>query len=115
MSDEEVVVATLKDHVNSFVHDRDWEQFHTPADLAAAISIESAELLEIFLWKRDVTLEDFPRAREELADILILCLSFAIRLDIDVSEAVLEKLQANSAKYPTNVVKGKPHKYTHYP
>lgn len=114
MSDEDVVVATLRDKVDSFVRDREWEQFHTPTDFAAAISIEAAELLEVFLWKRQAAPEDLPRAREDLADILILCLSFAIRLNIDVSEAVLDKLHMNSAKYPADVVKGKPHKYTHY-
>lgn len=114
MPDDEVFLAELRDLVKTFVHERDWDQFHTPKDLAAAISIESAELLEVFLWKQEVTSDDLPGVREELADILIFCLSLANRLNLDVSDAVLAKLTANAAKYPAETVKGKSHKYTHY-
>jgi NTP pyrophosphatase (non-canonical NTP hydrolase) len=114
MADRQATVASLRDQVANFVQERDWEQFHTPKDLAAAITIEAAELLEIFLWKQEAEAVDLQHVREELADVLILCMSLANRIDIDVSEAVLHKLESNAKKYPAETIRGKAHKYTHY-
>jgi|SRR5579863_3567017 len=107
--------------VESFVQRRDWQQFHNPKDLASAIAIEAAELMELFLWKSPAEVADLAGAtqpagplREELADILILCCCLANRLNIDVSEAMADKLRLNDAKYPADVVRGRADKYTHY-
>ncbi len=121
MSDAETTMLTLRQRIARFVAERDWEQFHTPKDLAAAISIEAAELQELFLWKSPSEVEAMagqPEARrrvcEELADVLILCLNLANRLEIDVAEAVLSKVEANAAKYPADVVRGRADKYDSY-
>jgi NTP pyrophosphatase (non-canonical NTP hydrolase) len=114
LSDARATVEALKRRVLEFVRERDWEQFHMPKDLAAAIAIEAAELQEIFLWKQDPMPNDVTRVREELADIFILSFSLANRLDIDVSEAVEAKLEVNASKYPREVAKGKADKYTQY-
>src|SRR5690242_14855088 len=92
MADDDTTVRQLRELVETFAHERDWEQFHTPKDLAAGLSIEAAELLELFLWKTPaevaaMTAEAATRTRmaEELADIVIFCLNFANRLDLDLS------------------------------
>lgn len=121
MSDAETTILTLRQRIARFVAERDWAQFHTPKDLAAAISIEAAELQELFLWKSPAEVEAMtgqPEARrrvcEELADVLILCLNLANRLEIDVAEAVTAKVEANAAKYPADVVRGRADKYDSY-
>ncbi len=102
-----------------FRDERDWKQFHTPKDLAAAIAIESAELQERFLWKSEAEIANdlaLPAKRakvvEELADVLIFTLLLAERLEVDVEKAVREKLKANAVKYPVAQSKGTAKKYT---
>lgn len=119
--DDTMTIQDLRRRVAAFVAARDWEQFHTPKDLAAAISIEAAELQEIFLWKTggDVAaLSGQPGAlqcvRDELADVIILSLTLANRLDIDVAAAVSHKLDANAVKYPIELARGRADKYTAY-
>lgn len=114
MSDQNVSVAHLKERVKDFVHKRDWERYHNPKDLAESICIEAAELLEIFQWvsvEKTLTLRNdstkLHRVTEELADILIYCLSMANALEIEVSNIVTEKLARNSVKYPVEECKGK--------
>lgn len=121
MNDEKTTILGLRRGVEAFVTERDWEQFHTPKDLAAAIAIEAAELQELFLWKSAAEveamarqLEAMGRIREELADVLILCLNLANRLNIDVSGAVTEKMAANAAKYPVALARGRSDKYDSY-
>lgn len=99
--------------MNSFVKDRKWEKYHKPKNLAESISIEAAELLEEFQWKSEEEieslLEDIEKkssVEEEVADVMIYCLSLANRLDIDVSEAILKKLESNKEKYPKDEFKG---------
>ena len=121
MTDQDTTIIHLRKLVASFVQERDWEQFHNPKDLATAISVEGAELLELFLWK---TLEEVneatqrpemqQRIEEELADILIYCFNLANRLNIDVTNAVVHKLEANKAKYPVDKAKGTAKKYTEF-
>jgi len=114
MPDEKTTIADLKNLIEEFVHARDWEQFHSAKNLAMAISIESAELMDLFKWHDsdesnalmeagDVRYE----AKEELADVVILCLSFANRNNIDVAEAVKAKVQNNNKKYPADEFKGR--------
>ena len=107
MADQSVSVADLKERVKEFVHMRDWEKYHNPKDLAESICIEAAELLEIFQWvsvekaltfKKDST--KLRRVNEELADVLIYCLSMANAMEIEVSNIIAEKLATDSMKYP---------------
>jgi NTP pyrophosphatase (non-canonical NTP hydrolase) len=107
MMDDETTMADLRRRVTDFVAARDWEQFHTPKNLSAAIAIEAAELLELFQWLTDgqaaATMEDkVERAAvaDELADVLIYALSLANTLDVDLSAAVIRKLEQNEQRFP---------------
>lgn len=102
---EEIIHALLK-----FRNERDWKQFHNPKDLALAISIESAELLELFLWKKagDANTE---KVKEELADIFSFAFLLAEKYGFDVKEIVLEKIKINGEKYPVDKAKGTAKKY----
>jgi NTP pyrophosphatase (non-canonical NTP hydrolase) len=93
-----------------FRNERDWEQFHNPKDLALAISIESAELLELFLWKNPGE-EKVDRVKEELADIFSFALLMAEKYNLDVKQIVLDKIKANGEKYPVDKAKGTATKY----
>jgi NTP pyrophosphatase (non-canonical NTP hydrolase) len=93
-----------------FRNERDWEQFHNPKDLALAISIESAELLELFLWKNHGE-EKVDRVKEELADIFSFALLMAEKYNLDVKQIVLDKIKANGEKYPVDKAKGTATKY----
>ena len=97
-----------------FRSQREWEQFHLPKELAAAISIEASELQEIFLWREMETAEEVKRdARrmsqvcDEVADILIYLLFLSHDLDIDLPQAVLDKLEKNKRKYPEQEYRGR--------
>jgi dCTP diphosphatase len=114
-SDKQMTIAELKEEVKRFIEEREWTKYHNPKDLAESICIEAAELLQLFQWLR---LEEYTqhiarkprklmRIKEELADVVIYCLSMANRLDVDLTEAVLDKLEQNRRKYPSNLFKGK--------
>ena len=97
----------------AFREERDWSQFHNPKDLALSISLEAAELLEVFQWS-GADLEVAPkaaRAREELADVAIYCIYMADRLDVDLAEAISNKIDANDRKYPAEKSRGSSRKY----
>lgn len=105
--------------VRRFRDARDWAQFHTPKNLAAALAIEAAELQEVFLWKTDKeierAMETGPKrdaVAEELADVMLFALLLADRLDIDVGKAIADKLAANDRKYPVALARGNARKYT---
>ena len=105
--------------VRRFRDERDWSQFHTPKNLAAAIAIEAAELQELLLWKTDKEIErDLTGAAkrqavvEEIADVLMFALLLADRLDIDIGKAITAKLAANEQKYPVALARGNARKYT---
>jgi dCTP diphosphatase len=105
--------------VRRFRDERDWSQFHTPKNLAAAIAIEAAELQEQFLWKTDKEIERNLKGgpkREavvaEIADVLMFALLLADRLDIDVGKAITDKLAGNELKYPVALARGNARKYT---
>jgi len=102
---EEIIQALLK-----FRNERDWEQFHNPKDLALAISIESAELLELFLWKK-ADEANAEKVKEELADIFSFAFSLAEKYGFDVKDIVLEKIKRNGEKYPVDKAKGSAKKY----
>ncbi|MCR5088889.1 MAG: nucleotide pyrophosphohydrolase [Oscillospiraceae bacterium] len=93
----------------SFSEERDWDQFHTPANLAKSISIEASELLECFQWsENDYDLED---VKDELADVIVYCVDLLDRLGLDADEIVNRKMTKNEAKYPVEKAKGRAVKY----
>ena len=102
---EEIIQALLK-----FRNERDWEQFHNPKDLALAISIESAELLELFLWKK-ADEANTEKVKEELADIFSFAFLLAEKYGFDVNQIILDKIKANGVKYPIDKAKGSAKKY----
>lgn len=93
-----------------FRNDRDWEQFHNPKDLALALSIESAELLELFLWKKENE-ANLDKVKEELADVFAYAFLLADKYQLDVKEIVIEKIKKNGEKYPVEKAKGNAKKY----
>jgi NTP pyrophosphatase (non-canonical NTP hydrolase) len=110
----------LKLRLRQFAEERDWDQFHSPKNLAMALIVEAAELVEHFQWvtqEQSRTLPDDKKAEveAELADILIYLVRIADKLDIDLYNAALEKLKHNSEKYPADQVRGLSKKYTEYP
>ncbi|MGF2949291.1 nucleotide pyrophosphohydrolase [Microbacterium alcoholitolerans] len=100
--------ATLQ-ALRAFVAERDWDQFHSPENLAKSISIEAAELLELYQWSQE---PDRERVEEELADVLTYCIHLANRLGVDIDEIILSKLEKTRAKYPAELAKGRMTKYT---
>ena len=97
------------ERIRKFTSDRDWDQFHTPSNLAKSISIEAAELLECFQWSD--TEYDLEHVLEELADVLVYCQDLADRLGVDVDEIVNKKMAKNELKYPVDKAKGNSTKY----
>ena len=97
-----------------FRDDRDWRQFHTPKDLAISMSLEAAELLELFQWSgTDLECADKrDRLREELADVLSYCILMADVCGLDLDEIMNEKVSRNEAKYPVEKARGSAAKYT---
>ncbi|MDB6353918.1 nucleotide pyrophosphohydrolase [Trichococcus sp. K1Tr] len=102
------------DKVNKFRDDRDWRQFHNEKDLAISISLEAAELLELFQWKspEEVRENSIERIKEELADVLIYSHMLASNLDLDIDKIIEAKLEKNNIKYPVDKSKGNKEKYT---
>ena len=94
-----------------FRNEREWEQFHNPKDLALALSIEAAELNEVFLWKKAEE-ANIEKVKEELADVFAYALLLAEKYDLDVNEIVLNKIKRNGEKYPVDKAKGTATKYT---
>lgn len=107
-------VAMLSDktieRIKKFVNDRDWDQFHSPSNLAKSISIEASELLECFQW--DDTNYNREDVLEELADVMNYCIQMADKLNVDLDEIVNDKLDKTEQKYPVEKAKGNSKKYT---
>ena len=100
--------ATMN-RIRKFTVDRDWDQFHTPANLAKSISIEANELLECFQWDEDHY--DLEHVKEELADVMTYCVDLLQTLDLDMDEVINSKMDKNEAKYPVEKAKGSSVKY----
>lgn len=98
------------ERIKKFRDDRDWQQFHTPSNLAKAISIESGELLEEFLWDNDNF--NLQNVKEELADVMIYCIHMANALDVNIEDIINMKMDKNEMKYPIEKAKGRSTKYT---
>ena len=94
--------ATLQ-ALRTFVDEREWDKFHTPENLAKSISIEAAELLELYQWGQT---PDQTRVEEELADVLTYCVHLASRLNLDIDKIILSKLEKTNAKYPVELNQG---------
>lgn len=117
MQDNLVSLQKIKDEVALFVSEREWEQFHTPKNLSADISVEAAELLEHFLWCKDSELEQvLEKNREaiedEVSDVLLALCAFANTCNIDIASAFERKMKRNKEKYPIEKARGNNKKYT---
>jgi NTP pyrophosphatase (non-canonical NTP hydrolase) len=117
--DDKITIEELKKLVIKFRDDRDWKKYHNPKDLAVSMSIEVAELLELFQWKTTEEIKEFlknnekyQKTCEELADIIIYCLDMSEILNADISAIVKKKLEQNEKKYPVEKAKGSAKKYT---
>lgn len=97
------------DRIRKFTEDRDWDQFHSPANLAKSIIIEAAELLECFQWSNENY--DLQHVKEELADVIVYSQNLLDKLGLDADEIVNMKMTMNEAKYPVEKAKGKADKY----
>jgi NTP pyrophosphatase (non-canonical NTP hydrolase) len=109
----------LRDALRQFAADRDWDQFHSPKNLATALTVEAAELLEHFQWLKDGTAgelgpEKLAQVRAELADVLLYLIRLADKLDVDLIAAAKDKLEVNARKYPVDRARGSSKKYTEY-
>jgi len=98
----------LKEEIRQWTIDMDWEQFHTPENLAKSISIEAGELLECFQWNDNYDEEDVC---DELADVATYCIMMADAIDVDLEEIIRKKLEKNKAKYPADKFRGISTKY----
>ena len=119
MEDQNTTLNEIKDRVLKFAQERDWEQFHSPKNLSMAISAESAELMEHFLWQSSeasrTDLEDLKlrgKVEKELADIFIFAIEFANVTGIDIAKIIESKMFLNAKKYPIEKSKGRSDKYT---
>ena len=97
------------DRIRKFTDDRDWDQFHTPANLAKSISIEAGELLECFQWSDSDF--DLDHVKEELADVIVYCQNLLDKLELDPDEIINAKMDKNEDKYPVEKAKGSAAKY----
>lgn len=112
-------LTALRDKLRLFVAERDWDQFHSPKNLAIALSIEAAELLEHFQWTGDVesqnlTAEKLEQIGDELADVLIYLVRLSDKLGVDLLDVASRKTAKNALKYPVAKVTGSSKKYTEY-
>ena len=109
----------LRSAIGAFIRERDWEQFHSPKNLAMALSVEVAEIVEHFQWlteeeSKNLTPEKLAEIREEIGDVMIYLTGLADKLGVDPVEAAKAKVAINGQKYPAELVKGKASKYTDY-
>ena len=98
------------DRIRKFTEDRDWDQFHSPSNLAKSIVIEAAELLECFQWDNESF--DEEHVKEELADVMVYCQNLADKLGLNPDEIINKKMDKNEAKYPVEKARGSNKKYT---
>jgi NTP pyrophosphatase (non-canonical NTP hydrolase) len=108
----------IRDRLRNFATERHWEQFHSPKNLSMALAVEAGELLEIFQWLTEEQSQniaesekDMALVKEEIADIFIYLVRLADKLNIDIEDAVLEKIKINKEKYPVKLSKGNATKY----
>lgn len=109
-------IQELQKRIAAFRDARNWKQFHEPKDLAISISLEAAELLEVFQWSGSDTSADGKedKIKEELADVMMYCFLLADRMDLDIPAIITDKLALNEQKYPVEKAYGRSDKYTAY-
>ena len=100
------------ERIRKFTEDREWDQFHSPANLAKSIVIEAAELLECFQWSDEEY--DLQHVKEELADVMVYCQNLLDKLGLDADEIINMKMTQNEVKYPVDKAKGKSDNYEIY-
>jgi NTP pyrophosphatase (non-canonical NTP hydrolase) len=110
-------LTQLRDALRKFAEERDWDQYHSPKNLASALSVEAAELLERFQWltedqSRNLPPEELQKVREEIADVLNYLVRLADKLDVNLLEAAREKIGKNAQKYPVDKARGSAKKYS---
>ncbi|ODC02577.1 nucleotide pyrophosphohydrolase [Terasakiispira papahanaumokuakeensis] len=110
---------SLHDAMNQFAAERDWDQFHSPKNLAMALTVEAAELQECFQWlteaqAKDLDEQQLAAVRDEIADVQLYLIRLAGKLEVDIEAACWAKMKKNADKYPADLVKGSAKKYTHY-
>lgn len=109
----------LRDKLRKFAEARDWDQFHTPKNLSMALMVEVAELMEHFQWltaaqSANLVTEKKHAVADELADVLLYLVRISDKLDVDLLQAALSKLEKNALKYPADQVRGSAKKYSEY-
>ena len=112
-------LLVLRDELRRFAAARDWDQFHSPKNLAMALSVEAAELLEHFQWMREadsasLAPEQKAEICKELADVLLYLIRLADKLNVDLAAAAAAKIEINAAKYPVEKARGSSKKYSDY-
>jgi NTP pyrophosphatase (non-canonical NTP hydrolase) len=112
-------LEALKAKLQAFADDRDWDQFHSPKNLSMALSVEASELVECFQWlteeqSKNLTPKQYQAVIDEMADVQVYLLRLATKLDVNMVEAVEQKMVKNAAKYPADLVRGSAKKYTEY-
>lgn len=108
-------LISLRDALRQFAAEREWDQFHTPKNLAMAMSVEAAEVLEHFQWVSEssvLQIEELGEVRMELADVLLYLVRLADRLGINLYAAAQDKMKLNATKYPVEQARGSSKKYT---
>lgn len=114
---ENRTIETLSAELRNFAAERDWDQFHSPKNLAMALAVEAAEIMEHFQWLTEeqscaLPPEKLHQVREEIGDVLIYLARLADQLGIDLLEAAVKKLEVNRTKYPVDKARGTAKKYT---
>ncbi len=112
-------MIALRDSLRKFVAERDWDKFHSPKNLAMALCVEAAELMEHFQWLSEAESRALPAAklvevRDEMADVLVYLVRLADKLDVDLLDAAAKKMAKNAEKYPAAKVRGSMKKYSDY-
>jgi len=119
MGEKKMDLKKLKTEINKFAEDRDWDQFHSVKNLSMAMNVESAELMEIFQWLTEEQSNNVAsdpkllgKVEDEVADVFVYLLRIVSKTNIDLEQAVLNKLKKNAEKYPIDKSKGNAKKYT---
>lgn len=112
-------MESLKEQIKIFARERDWDKYHSPKNLAMALSVEASELSEIFMWlsekeSRNLSESKLANLKEEIGDVMIYLTNLASKFDLDPIECAMQKIQLNKSKYPSELVRGSAKKYSEY-
>ena len=117
MRDQDTTLTNLRDLLRQFNEEREWAQYHSPRNLAMALSVEAGELLELYLWSADQGPQPpvesrQPKVADEAADVMICLLNFCDRAGVDLAAAVERKVERNRSRYPVDLARGRLEKST---